>query len=705
MSLLPVKILGLLASLTLAAQGPAAPDRWKLDAAERRVSWDVAADQRLPHSDRIEMAGRRVAGIVSYGADAERNLLLERTCVWPTLRVAPNDTHASLMVRFRRDQAPLWLNGRNQALPVSGVTRFEPRVHVEGPVPPRERLVRAAHQNGILRLETDLNGGLSLVREIFPSGEGTALLERWTLCNPGKEPRVAGVESLHVVTSLPFSFVDKGLQMAGQPAPAPITREGSYRISIDCEGIPDRPIRPGESVSVGLAFRAQRADEPVLPVAFDREREARIALVQGLRDALRLECPDPVLESLFDYSKLRACESIVETKHGPLHAPGGGSYYAAIWANDTIEYVAPFYPFTGYAYGNAASLNAISHFARYMNPGFQPIPSSIVAEGTDFWNGAGDRGDQAMFAFGVSRFLLALGDRAEAKTHWPLVKWSLEYCERKKTKDGVIASDADELEHRFSSGTVNLNTNMLTYGGLRSAADLAHELGEEDLAATYRKRSEALREAMERYFGAEVRGFHTYRYHDGLDELRAWICIPLTMGIDTRKQGTIEALFSPRLWTPDGLLTAEGSTTFWDRSTLYALRGIFYANEPDRALPAFRALSRRRLLGDHVPYVVEAYPEGNGRHLSAESALYVRVVTEGLFGITPRGFRSFELKPSLPASWDHMALRNVRAFGSAFDLEVRRAAKDRLSVRVMQKGRAILDQTLPAGESLQVKLP
>ncbi|HJV48044.1 MAG TPA: hypothetical protein VJ549_02095 [Geothrix sp.] len=715
---LPVKILTLLAGLMLttlagAAQGTAFPgrdqDRWKLDAAERRISWDVEVDWRLPHSDRIEMAGRRVAGIVSYGADAGHNLLLERVCVWPTLRVAPNDTHASLMVRFRRDQAPLWLNGRNQTLAMPGLTRFEPRVRADGRtdgvVPRRERLVRAVHQDGILRLETDLGGGLGLVREIYPSREGTALLERWTLRNLGRVPRVAGVEGLHAAASLPFSFIDKGLQMPGQPAPAPLTREGRYRIAVDCEGIPDRALRPGESVSVGLAFHAQRTEEAPASFDFNREREARITFAHDLQQGLRLECPDPILETLFDYSKLRACESIVETKHGPLHAPGGGSYYAAIWANDTIEYVAPFYPFTGYAYGNAASLNAISHFSRYMNPGFKPIPSSIVAEGTDVWNGAGDRGDQAMFAYGVSRFLLSLGDRSEALKHWPLVKWSLEYCEHRKTKEGVIASDADELEHRFSSGTVNLNTNMLAYGGLNVAADLAHELGDEPLSATYRRRAEALRAAMERYFGAEVRGFRTYRYHDGLDELRAWICIPLTMGIDARKQGTIDALFSPRLWTRDGLLTAEGSTTFWDRATLYALRGIFYAGEPDRALPALRALSRRRLLGDHVPYVVEAYPEGDGRQLSAESALYARVMTEGLFGITPRGFRAFDLKPNLPSAWDHMALRHVRAFGSDFDLEVRRARGERLSVRVRQRGRAILDRTLRPGETLPVQLP
>lgn len=53
--------------------------------------------------------------------------------------------------------------------------------------------------------------------------------------------------------------------------------------------------------------------------------------------------------------------------------------------------------------------------------------------------------------------------------------------------------------------------------------------------------------------------------------------------------------------------------------------------------------SQRRLLGDHVPYPIEAWPEGSQRHLSAESGLYCRIVTEGLFGIRPAGLRSFDL--------------------------------------------------------------
>jgi len=66
----------------------------------------------------------------------------------------------------------------------------------------------------------------------------------------------------------------------------------------------------------------------------------------------------------------------------------------------------------------------------------------------------------------------------------------------------------------------------------------------------------------------------------------------------------------------------------------------------------FRFYTQKRLLVEHVPYAVEANPEGDQRHLSAESGLYCRVVTEGLFGIEPTGFNTFNCTPRLPKGWN-----------------------------------------------------
>ena len=233
---------------------------------------------------------------------------------------------------------------------------------------------------------------------------------------------------------------------------------------------------------------------------------------------------------------------------------------------------------------------------------------------------------------------------------------------------------------------------------------LGRELGipSRQLSA-YQQQARQLEQAIERHFGYEIEGFHSYRYYEGNDILRSWICMPLVMGIYTRAQGTIDALFSPRLWTDDGLLTQAGTETFWDRSTLYALRGTIAAGEVEKGMSFLKKYSHRRLLGDHVPYAIEAWPEGDQRHLSAESGLYCRIYTEGLFGIRPTGLRSFEFTPRLPQEWDCMNLNRICAFNSEFDICVSRAG-GKLHVEVRKGGKVILKKNIVEGTTVKVNL-
>jgi cellobiose phosphorylase len=151
------------------------------------------------------------------------------------------------------------------------------------------------------------------------------------------------------------------------------------------------------------------------------------------------------------------------------------------------------------------------------------------------------------------------------------------------------------------------------------------------------------------------------------------------------------------------LASLAGNKTFWDRSTLYGLRGVFAAGETEEALRFLKYYSKRRLLGEHVPYAVEAYPEGNQRHLSAESGLYCRIFTEGMFGMRPTGFNSFDITPRLPKEWNQMALRNIHAFQNQFDLEITRAGKNKLRVTVI-KGDQKKSYTIKEGATQKIQL-
>ena len=108
------------------------------------------------------------------------------------------------------------------------------------------------------------------------------------------------------------------------------------------------------------------------------------------------------------------------------------------------------------------------------------------------------------------------------------------------------------------------------------------------------------------------------------------------------------------------------------------------------------------MLGEHVPYPVEAYPEGNQRHLSAESGLYCRVFTEGLFGIRPVALNSFKLTPQLPGSWNYMKLKKVHGFQKEFDIDVKREG-EKIRLTVTCSGVLIINKLIDNGSSQTIK--
>lgn len=123
---------------------------------------------------------------------------------------------------------------------------------------------------------------------------------------------------------------------------------------------------------------------------------------------------------MFTFAKIRAGESVFRTKYGLMHSPGGYAFYAATWCNDQVEYAGPYFAYTGDRDLIKASYNAYKMYTPFMSNSYNPIPSSVIAEGVDYWNGAGDRGDAAMYLYGASCFSLTCGDK----------KWQSLCCRR-----------------------------------------------------------------------------------------------------------------------------------------------------------------------------------------------------------------------------------------------------------------------------------
>ncbi len=636
--------------------------RWSL-VEDGNIAWEV--EENDSHMDHIEMSGFYISSIVHYGVKDGR-MKQNVHLVFPMLRTIPNDTHASLSYDIdNEDIPPIKINGK-----------------------PVEEYPTTYYIKGKLTCQSKTPEGVEINHQLFPSTDKAVFIDKVEIINNTPNAVILEIPKIEICDT---TDADKGVS-------------GSYLIKIasNKNGVFNLDVNESLEYAIIYTGRSVTTDESYVSTGYELKK--RETFVNNTFSDLVFESPEEVINRTFAFAKLRAVESIYETKGGLMHGPGGGRYYAAIWANDQAEYANPFFPFLGNLVGNESAINSFRHFAHYINDDYKPIPSSIIAEGLDYWNGAGDRGDMTMIAYGATRFALAYGDKETANELWPLIEWCLEYSNRKINSDGVVASDSDELEGRFPAGDANLNTSSLYYDALVSAALLGKELGKDQAQIDkYIMQSNDIKKSIEVYFGATMDGFETYRYFEGNELLRAWICTPLIVGIYNRSEGTIDALFSEKLWTKDGLASEAGSTTFWDRATLYALRGVFAANETKRAMDYLLYYSKRRLLGEHVPYAVEAYPEGNQRHLSAESALYCRVITEGVFGIRPEGFNTFSFSPKLPDNWDSMALRNIKAFNKSFDIEVKRE-NNKLLVVVFNEKEVFLTTEIDNNEIIKMDL-
>lgn len=536
--------------------------------------------------------------------------------------------------------------------------------------------------DGMVTLGYPASEGIVATRTVYPSLRNPVVIDEWQLRNATDKP-----------LTVDFSLPGKVISATEKTSLAWTGQEPSSTV-----------LEPGGTVSLAGCLQARLKDQPGPNAAVDvtAEHAARRALSEAAwRGPGRLETPEPLLDQAFALQKLHVLECPIETIKGVIVHNGSLTYSPGIWANDPVEYSSPLFPFFGDAELNRAAMNMYRVWLDHCRQsGIVPFPGSF--EGPALKLTQRERGDDAMVLYGLSKFLLFQGDRAAAEELWPLIEFAAASVLGHTTADGIVGSKTDEMEGRYPTGTANLSTSSLAYGGYRLAARLAQSL-DKPVAAEFDQRAETLRKCIETYFGAEVEGFKTYRYYKENTTLRGWILLPLAMDITERQEATVTALMSDKLWPNRkkgaDILAESTRPTEWGRETYYALRVLFKAGRTDDAVELTRRVVRAQIFGAKGPY-----PDEDAIDMLCPGSLYPRVFTEGMFGLVPTGLASFECTPWLPAGWPRMALRDVRAFGRAWDLVVERDG-ERQKVTVSTGGRELFTSSGPAGKTYQIILP
>ena len=634
-----------------AAAEPAPAAFWEADAAGCRITHACGGKEPLV----LCMQGRKV--VMQVQVDSTKGFTY-KACFY-NVRREPEPNNKKILFEAGRDSNP------------------EVRVN--------DQLLRCEFPSsvtfdGLLTLTYPASEGVLVTRTVYPSMSQAVVFDEWQVRNTTDKPVIVSVAP--VVKASP---VDDQVTIVQSSA-----------------GLEAAPVKPGTEVSFTTSVAAHLTAAPQVLLDANAERAARRALAEAAwRGPGRLETPEPQLNVAFALQKFHVLECPMETIKGLITHNGSLIYSPGVWANDPVEYSSPLFPFFGDPELNRASMNMYRIWQDHCRQhGIVPFPGSFESPALKLTQK--ERGDDAMVLYGLSKFLLFQGERAAAAELWPLIEFSAASVLKHTTAEGIVASQTDEMEDRYPTGTANLSTSALAYGGYRQAAHLARALNK-PVAAEFDRRADALRKGIEGYFGAEIEGFKTYRYYKENTTLRGWILLPLAMGITERKDATVAALLSDKLWPNrmEGadILAESTRPTEWGRETYYALRVLFKAGRTEEALDLTRRVVKTQVFGHKGPY-----PDEDAIDMLCPGSLYPRVFTEGMFGIVPTGLDSFECTPWLPKAWPRMALRDLRAFGRAWDVVVERDGEQQ-KITVTSGGTTVLSATGPAGKTYPVTLP
>ena len=540
--------------------------------------------------------------------------------------------------------------------------------------------------DGMLTFTYPENQGVLPTRKVYPSNSNPLIIEQWQLRNNSTKPIQITIPDVR--RTIPGRYRRR-------------IEKADIIVEVISSAVKSTTIEPGKSLQFSQRLQCKQTSAPDIDFVLMAEHRERRALAEAAyRGPGRLETPDPMLDLAFALQKFHVLECPINTYKGVISHNGSLRYSPGIWANDPVEYSSPIFPFFGNSQLNEAGLNMYRIWQDYCQKnGIDPFPGSF--EHPELRLVQRNRGDDAMLLYALPKYLMFLGDRKAAEELWPLVQFSAQSVEKHKTADGIIASRTDEMEGRYPTGSANLSTSSLAYGGYCHAARLAQALGKTAESKEFDKRAAALRMAIDIYFGADIEGFKTYRYYKSNTTLRGWILLPLAMDITERQQSTVDAMISDKLWPnrlKGGDILADSTRdTEWARETYYALRVLFKAGRTEEALKLTQCVVKAQVFGNEGPY-----PDEDAIDMLCPGSLYPRIFTEGVFGIVPTGLNSFECTPWLPQAWPQMALRDMRAFGHAWDMVVQRAGTQQKITVTNSNGKVIFTDTGPAGKTYSI---
>jgi len=254
-----------------------AQNRWIL-LPDGSISWSIKNGEA--HSDNIEMSGRFISVITTYGVDETGELISSKQLVFPMLRTIPNDTRGNLIYTFSSDAVPMIrINNR----------------------PVNEQIIRFSLK-GILTTTSIFNNNINVIREFFPSTDKPLAIEKCTIENTSARNITVDVEDFEKNTR---SHRERSVY-------------DIYEISAKTSGAGIYSLKPGDKLTFAVLFTGRKISDPPLVVDIEKELSQRQKFVDQMFSTLVFTSPDPVLNRMFDFQVVDNANTVYEILNSDL---------------------------------------------------------------------------------------------------------------------------------------------------------------------------------------------------------------------------------------------------------------------------------------------------------------------------------------------------------------------------------------------------
>jgi glycogen debranching enzyme len=408
------------------------------------------------------------------------------------------------------------------------------------------------------------------------------------------------------------------------------------------------------------------------------------------------------------------------------------------------------------SYGDfATSKQALDFLRKYQrDDGKIPHEISQSATLTDWWKGypyAWNSTDATpLYVIVSADFYRTSGDAAYLKQNWDSILKAYKYEEATDT-DGNGLIENTKFGHGWVEGGALYPPHEEIYlqgvwiEASRRMAEMAEVMSDKELATRAKANAEKTRAAMEKTYWLEDRGFYAYatqlprkepvkaepgpnleRRQKRLNELASKTLydedtilpsVPMwwrTMETDERAQKEIDHFGSARIATDWGARILANDSKLYDPLSYHygSVWGLFTgwqsvaAYNYGRPQVGYQALTANSLLtySNALGYVTELLsgdfnaPFGRSSHHQVWSeAMVISPLMRGMLGTeVSNAGKTLKFAPQLPADWNDLTVRGIRAGNSTIDLLLKRTS-GKMTIALAQR----LD---PAGEKRIVKI-